>query len=252
MAWVELERVNLMFPRPVGGRGRFRDWVVHPFRLPADEPSQSVHAIRDVTLHVEEGQRLGIIGSNGAGKSSLLKILAGVYAPTTGHRRVEGRISSLFELLVGFDPDSTGRENIYFRGYLQGETPRSLSRIAGQIADFAELGRFLDMPVRCYSSGMLVRLAFAIATAVDPEVLLIDEFLSAGDLDFQVKARQRIDELIAKARLMVIVSHDLDSIRRLCSRVVWLRQGSIFADGRPEDVISSFESVAATPLLAAA
>ena len=110
----------------------------------------------------------------------LLKILAGVYAPTTGRRRVEGRIGSLFELLVGFDPDSTGRENICFRGYLQGETPRSLSRVAGEIADFAELGQFLDMPVRCYSSGMLVRLAFAIATAINPEVLLIDEFLSAG------------------------------------------------------------------------
>src|SRR5262249_22579859 len=154
--------------------------------------------------------------------SSLLKLLAGIYPPTQGRRVVEGSISSLFDIALGFEPEASGWENIAYRGYLQGETPRSIRGKMQAIADFTELGDFLQMPVRHYSAGMLVRLAFAIATAIDPEVLLVDEVLSVGDMAFQQKARQRMREMMAKAKLIVMVSHDLESLSKLCDRGVWL------------------------------
>ncbi len=158
-----------------------------------------VRALEGINLRVGEGERLGIVGSNGAGKSTLLKLLAGIYPPTAGRREVRGRISSLFEISLGFEADATGWENIAYRGYLQGETPRSIRGKIKPIADFSELGKFLDMPVRYYSAGMMIRLAFSIATAVEPEILIIDEVLAAGDAAFQTKARDRMRNLIARA-----------------------------------------------------
>ncbi|OAI45776.1 sugar ABC transporter [Planctomycetaceae bacterium SCGC AG-212-F19] len=244
MAWIDLDSVHLTFPLHMAGRGSIKDRLVHPFKRSPEAAPRTVHALRNVSLRVDDGERVGVIGHNGAGKSTLLKLLAGVYPPTSGQRRVQGRISALFELTLGFQPDSTGWENISFRGYLQGETPRSIRRLAEGIAEFSELGRFLDLPIRCYSSGMLVRLAFAIATAIEPEVLLLDEVISAGDLAFQMKARQRMEEMMAKARLMVIVSHDLESIGRLCTRAVWLQQGSVAAMGSARDVIANYRAAA--------
>src|SRR5581483_7676583 len=150
----------------------------------------------------------------------LLKLLAGVYYPTGGKRRVEGQISSLFDISLGFEPEATGWENIYYRSYLQGETKRSVSAEVESIAAFSELGDFLNMPVRYYSAGMMVRLAFSIATAIDPEILLVDEVLSVGDLAFQKKARQRMKRMIDRAQLMVMVSHDLDALAEICNRAV--------------------------------
>src|SRR5262249_49566117 len=152
----------------------------------------------------EEGERVGVLGHNGAGKSTLLKLLAGVYPPTRGRRVVEGQISSLFDIALGFEIEATGWDNIRYRGYLQGETPDSIGEKMQPIADFSELGEFLNVPVRYYSAGMMVRLAFSIATAIDPEVLLVDEVLGAGDLAFQAKARQRMKEMIERARLLVL------------------------------------------------
>jgi ABC-type polysaccharide/polyol phosphate transport system ATPase subunit len=158
-----------------------------------------IHALQDVSLAFRDGQRVGVIGRNGAGKSTLLKLIAGIYPPTGGRRLVQGRITSLFDIVLGFEGDTSGWDNIRYRGYLQGETPRSIRAKMAAIAEFSELGRFLDMPVRYYSAGMTFRLAFAIATAIDPEILLLDEVLSTGDLAFQDKARRRMADMMNRA-----------------------------------------------------
>jgi len=170
----------------------------------------------------------------------MLKTLAGVYQPTRGKRIIEGRVSSLFEIALGFEPEASGWENISFRSYLQGETPKTISKKRQAIADFTELGDFLKMPVRYYSAGMLVRLAFSIATSIDPEILLVDEVLAAGDLAFQEKARNRMKEMMARAHLMVMVSHDLGSIQTLCDRAIWMDHGSVRMFGKAQDVIGAY------------
>ena len=191
---------------------------------------------------MERGDRLGFIGHNGAGKSTMLKLLAGIYQPSSGRRLVEGRISSLFDIALGFEGEANGWENIAFRSYLQGETPSSVRAKRRAIADFSELGDFLNMPVRFYSAGMMVRLAFSIATAIEPEILLVDEVLSAGDLAFQNKARERMREMMAKAHLMVLVSHDLDALPQMCNRAVWLDHGQIRMMGACPEVIAAYRS----------
>ena len=170
----------------------------------------------------------------------MLKLLAGIYPPTRGQRIVEGRISSLFEITLGFEMEANGWENIAFRSYLQGETPRSIRDKMQGIADFTELGDFLNMPVRYYSAGMLVRLAFAIATAIEPEILLVDEVLSVGDMAFQQKARQRMRDMLAKAQLIVMVSHDLNSLAQVCDKCLWLDHGTARLIGPTEAVIKAY------------
>ena len=204
-------------------------------------PAPVVHALRGVSFEVREGERLGIIGHNGAGKSTLLRLLAGVYRPTSGVCRARGRISSLFELSLGFELEATGRENIRYRGYLQKESPASIGAKTEAIAEFSELGDALDMPIRYYSSGMLVRLAFSIATAIEPEVLLIDEVLAAGDLAFQQKARERIHELMSRAKAIVVVSHDLVTLQKMVDRVLWLDHGQVRLLGAPVETIWRYE-----------
>lgn len=204
----------------------------------------TVEALRNLNLHFRPGDRVGIIGHNGAGKSTLLKLLAGIYAPTTGRLQVQGKVSALFDLMLGFESEATGWENIRYRGYLQGETPRSIGAKTEAIADFTELGRYLDMPVRYYSAGMLVRLAFAIATAIEPEILLVDEVLGAGDMAFQNKARRRMQEMMARAQLIVCVSHDLGPLPEVCNRGVWMERGQVRMVGPMDEVIAAYtESV---------
>jgi ABC-type polysaccharide/polyol phosphate transport system ATPase subunit len=195
---------------------------------------------RGLNLEAHDGDRIGVIGHNGAGKSTLLKLLAGVYPPTAGTRVVEGRVCSLFDIALGFEPDASGWENIRYRSFLLGETPKTLQKKMHGIAEFSELGDFLNIPVRYYSSGMLVRLAFSISTAVEPEVLLIDEVLGAGDLQFQIKARERMREMMASARLMVLVTHETVTLDQICNRAVWLEHGAIRMDGRPAAVVAAY------------
>ncbi len=189
---------------------------------------------------MEDGQRLGIIGHNGAGKSTLLRLLAGIYPPSSGQREVEGRISSLFDIALGFESEASGWENIGFRSYLQGETPKTIKDKIQPIAEFSELGDFLKMPVRYYSAGMSVRLAFSIATAIEPEILLVDEVLSVGDMAFQDKARRRMYEMMSKAKIIVMVSHDLSSIKKICNRVIWMEHGTVREIGPPASVIAAY------------
>lgn len=245
--FIELENAGLKFKvRHHGGRVTLKDLVVGGLgrRRPG---SITVHALRDINLRIGEGERVGIIGHNGAGKSSLLRLIAGVYPPTHGRRRVEGRISSLFEITHGFDFEASGWDNIYYRGYLQGETRHSIRRKLPGIVEFCELDEFLDMPIRCLSAGMLVRLGFAIATATEPEILLVDESLTVGDRAFQHKARQRLQALMSRARLIVLVSHDLVSLEGLCDRGVWLDHGQIRQTGPIRDVIAAYAQDSARP-----
>jgi ABC-type polysaccharide/polyol phosphate transport system ATPase subunit len=242
MVQIDLEDVSLDFMVRRFKHLTLKEFLVRGLFSRASNPVIHVHALRDISLRVGEGERLGIIGHNGAGKSTLLKLLAGIYPPSKGRRSVNGRINSLFDITLGFEQDASGWENIFYRGYMQGETPRSLKPKVAQIAEFSELGEFLDMPVRYYSAGMMIRLAFSIATASEPEILIVDEVLSVGDLSFQSKARRRIREMMAQARCMVIVSHDLTSLQKLCTRIVWMDHGRIRQIGPPKETIKAYEN----------
>jgi ABC-type polysaccharide/polyol phosphate transport system ATPase subunit len=252
MARIELDGVGLTFRVRRHIRLTLKEFLVGQMFRRSINPILEVHALTGLNLTVERGDRLGVIGHNGAGKSTLLKTLAGVYQPTHGTMVVDGRVSSLFDLALGFEPDATGWENIAYRSYLQGETPRTVRDKRQAIADFSELGDFLNTPVRYYSAGMMVRLAFAIATSVDPEVLLIDEVLSVGDLAFQEKARARMGEMVDRAHLMVMVTHDLDSVPKVCNRAVWLDHGHMMMEGPTDEVIAAYKSSATAPVKAAA
>jgi ABC-type polysaccharide/polyol phosphate transport system ATPase subunit len=252
MARIKLEQVNLTF-RVRKERGiRLKDFILKRMFLPSNNPIMEVRALQDINLSITQGERIGFIGHNGAGKSTMLKLLAGIYTPTSGQRIVEGRISSLFDIALGFEGEANGWENIAYRSYLQGETPGSMRAKKQAIADFSELGDFLNMPVRYYSAGMMVRLAFSIATAIEPEILLVDEVLSVGDLSFQHKARERMREMMAKAHLMVLVSHDLESLPAICNRAVWMDHGRIAKTGSCHDVIAAYRSSVQVPSATAA
>jgi ABC-type polysaccharide/polyol phosphate transport system ATPase subunit len=240
MRLVELEDVGLLFRVRRYGRISLKEYLLQGFYRASKKNCFEVQALEHIDLSINEGDRLGIIGHNGAGKSTLLKLLAGIYPPTTGKRKVWGRISSLFDLALGFESEASGWENIKYRGFLQGETPQAIREKMQPIAEFSELGDFLNMPVRYYSSGMLVRLAFSIATAIEPDILIVDEVLSAGDITFQNKARQRMQDLMSNARSVIVVSHDLGSLRLLCDRVLWLDHGRIHRLGPAEEILSAY------------
>src|SRR5438034_8068886 len=242
MAGIKVDHVSLTFKVRQQVRITFKKFLVRQMFRRSVNPIIKVRALQNICLEFKEGERVGIIGANGAGKSTLLKLLAGVYPPSKGKLTVEGRISSLFDLALGFELDASGWENIFYRGYLQGETPKSIKPKVDDIAAFSELGEFLDMPVRYYSAGMMIRLAFAIATAVEPEILIVDEVLSVGDLAFQQKAAQRIRQMMAHARLMVIVSHDLESLMRLSTRMLWMDHGRIKMDSDPRATVSAYQA----------
>src|SRR5262249_1060712 len=243
MAKIELEDVGLTFRvRTEQGRMTLKEYLVRGLFLRGRTHRMVVRALQNVTLTVNPGDRVGIIGHNGAGKATWGRLLAGIYEPTSGRRVVEGRISSLFDLMLGFEPEASGWENIRYRGYLQGETRRSMQTKIEPIAEFSELGEFLNMPVRYYSSGMLVRLAFSIATAIEPEILLVDEVLSVGDRAFQEKARKRMRQVMARAELMVVVSHDLGSLAKLCEQGIWLDHGKVVMQGPIDDVIAAYKT----------
>lgn len=251
MARIELEHVNLTF-RVRQERGvRLKDFILKRMFMPSRNPLMEVRALQDISLRIDQGDRVGFMGHNGAGKSTMLKLLAGIYQPSSGRRVVEGRISSLFDIALGFEGEASGWENIAYRSYLQGETPASVKAKKQAIAEFSELGDFLNMPVRYYSAGMMVRLAFSIATAIEPEILLVDEVLSVGDLAFQHKARERMREMMAKAHLMVLVSHDLESLPQICNRAVWLDHGRVHRTGTCAEVVAAYRSSVQGPAVAA-
>jgi len=203
---------------------------------------QKFWALKNVSFQVKRGEVLGIIGRNGSGKSTLLKIISGIMKPTGGHVICRGNIVPMLELGSGFDFDLTGRENIFLNGAILGYTKEFLESKYLEILDFSELGQFIDMPIRNYSSGMLMRLAFSIATVVQPEILIVDEILAVGDDAFQHKSRARMMDLMSGGTTVLFVSHALDQIREMCNRVVWLDVGNVRMIGDPFEVCNAYIS----------
>ncbi len=201
----------------------------------------TIRALDNLSFELHEGDRLGLIGQNGAGKSTLLRVMSGGYRPSSGRIIIDGEVASLLTLGVGFDVEDTGLENIYTGCLFYGMSPARIREKTGEIAEFTELGEYLRMPVRTYSSGMQVRLSFAIATAIDPDILLLDEVLGAGDAQFMVKAQRRIEQLMEKASLMVLASHSSAVIRQLCNKALFLRAGHIEEFGEAESVITAYD-----------
>lgn len=202
-------------------------------------------ALRDISFRVPRGQTVGVIGRNGSGKSTLLTLLSRIYRPTSGSITVRGRVATLLELGAGFHPEFTGIENIFLNGVILGMPRTELEKRLPKIIEFAELEEFIDTPVKHYSSGMVTRLGFSVAVHLDPDVLLVDEVLAVGDAAFQEKCYRKIEEFKQQNVTIFFVSHDMDAIRRVCDRVLWIDQHELHADGEPEEVIAQYESNAA-------
>jgi lipopolysaccharide transport system ATP-binding protein len=227
-------------------RGLLRDSLMRVARAPLGAlrkaKQETFWALEDVSLEVREGEVLGLIGRNGAGKTTLLKILSRITRPTTGHAEIRGHVRSLLEVGTGFHSELTGRENTYFSGSLLGMKKREIDRKMDEIVAFAEIEKFIDTPVKHYSSGMYVRLAFAVAAHLEPEILLVDEVLAVGDINFQKKCLGKMGDVARQGRTVVLVSHQMNQMRRLCQRVVWVDGGRVRMDGATHEVVSAYES----------
>ncbi|WP_420473097.1 ABC transporter ATP-binding protein [Noviherbaspirillum sp. ST9] len=204
---------------------------------------QDVHALKGISLEIRQGERVGLLGHNGAGKSTFLRMVAGLYPISAGTRVVEGTVRSLFDLSLGFEPDATGRENILYRGLLLGLSPAFMRSIEEEVVDYADLGEFIDYPIKTYSAGMQVRLAFAISTAVGGDVLLLDEVIGAGDANFMAKAKRRILDLVEQSEILVLASHDLSALQSLCNRGVVLHHGHLVFDGSIREAVDTYRRV---------
>jgi ABC-type polysaccharide/polyol phosphate transport system ATPase subunit len=252
MPLIELEDVDLVYPVRENHGITFKEFILKGvFRKKYEERWKTIQALTSISCRISDGERVGIIGCNGAGKSTLLRTIGGIYPVTKGERKVEGAICSLFDINVGFEPAATGWENIRYRAYLQGDTPKSINKKIQSIAEFTELGKFLDLPVNCYSAGMNTRLAFAIATSSQPEILLIDEVFGAGDLSFQKKAEARMRDFMNKARIVIMVGHNLTFLVQFCSRILWLDHGKLLRDGPAQEVVAAYQGHVAQMLAAA-
>ncbi len=199
-----------------------------------------VRALENISFQLKDGDRVGLLGHNGAGKSTLLRLLGGVYEPTFGKSTIIGKIGSLIDISLGIDPETTGRDNIYIRGALLGLTRSQVKVKIDEIIDFSELGDFVDMPLRTYSTGMHMRLAFSVSTIIRPEILLMDEWLSVGDESFQHKVENRLNDLVSSAKILVIASHSKELLLKTCNRLIWLEHGRIKMDGTPETISSAY------------
>jgi len=198
-------------------------------------------ALKGVSFEVERGDKFGIVGLNGAGKSTILKIISGVMKPTEGNIQVKGSMVPLLEMGAGFDPDYTGRENIFLKGALLGYNRRFLEEKFDEIVEFSELEEFIDVPLKNYSSGMKARLAFSIATMVEPEILILDEVLSVGDAKFQQKSREKMNSLLNEDATVLFVSHSTYQVKTICNKAIWLHQGELIAEGSAEEVCDLYD-----------
>jgi lipopolysaccharide transport system ATP-binding protein len=202
-----------------------------------------VHALKSVSVAIGPGERVGLLGHNGAGKSTLLKVVAGLYPISAGTVKVDGSVRALFDLSLGFEPEATGRENVLYRGLLMGMTPSHMRSLEAEIVRFADLGEFIDYPIKAYSAGMLVRLAFAVSTSVTGDILLLDEVIGAGDAAFMQKAKRRIMQLVESSEILLLASHDLSGMRSLCSRGIVLHHGELVHDGPILEAIASYKRI---------
>lgn len=231
MTYIRLQNVSIDIPIYNGSSRLLKNHVLNILsggRVSSkSEGKPEFRALNSISLDIKSGDRIGVIGSNGAGKSTLLRVLSGVYAPTSGSVSISGSIGSLIDLSLGIDPDLSGIENIYMRGLLLGLSKEKIAQHLDFIIDFTEIGAFIEMPLRTYSTGMQMRLAFAVSTALRPDILLMDEWLSVGDESFQKKAIHRMNEMIANTKILILASHSLDLIRATCTKAIWLNRGNV-------------------------
>ena len=239
---ISLKNVDLEYELHFDRTNTFKEWVVNKVsrRKYVEKAKDSFLALNRINLNVHEGERIGIIGFNGAGKSTLLKVVSGILRPTRGEVITRGKIQPLIEIGAGFDPEFSGRENIYFNSYMMGFTRSEVEARVDEIIQFADLKEFIDVPVKYYSSGMQVRLAFTIATTIQPEILILDEMLGAGDAAFIEKAKARMKRILDNAKCMVIVSHDLALIRAMCTKVYILEKGAFNYCDTAEIAVSEY------------
>lgn len=242
MSLVRLQNVHLHYSSRAYRETSLKSYVVKLLRFKQKQSLPDVHALNNINLEIKPGERLALIGHNGAGKSTLLKTIGGLYPISAGKREVKGRIRALFDLNLGFEPEASGRDNILYRGLLLGMKPKEMKLIMDEIIGFTDIGQFIDYPIKTYSAGMLVRLAFAISTSIPGDLLLLDEVIGAGDADFAVKSLNRINQLIKNAEIMILASHDVSSLRALCNRAVVLKHGNLLFDGGVEEGIQYYEN----------
>lgn len=243
MPYIALRDVSVDFPIYFGGSRSLKKSIIAGVRtrnIATDNDRINVRALNGLSLDIREGDRLGIIGANGAGKSTLLRVLAGIYEPTRGEFFSEGRVAALLTATVGMNMDATGRENIITRGMYQDVAPREMLAKVDEIAAFTELGAYLDMPARTYSSGMLIRLCFAAATCIPTEILLMDEWLSAGDASFLHKAQKRMNAYVQASSILVLASHSMELLKEWCNRAILLENGAVTASGSVEEVADAY------------
>jgi lipopolysaccharide transport system ATP-binding protein len=240
---IRLESVNLHYASVAFKERSLKSFLTNVFRKQDEKGGRlhDVHALKNINLEIRAGERIGLIGHNGAGKSTFLKTIAGLYPISSGRLNVEGEIRSLFDLSLGFEPDATGRENILYRGLLLGLSPAFMRKKEAEIVEFAGLGEFIDYPIKTYSAGMQVRLAFAISTAVGGDVLLLDEVIGAGDANFMEKAQRRIAGLIEQAEILILASHDFKALENFCQRGLVFDHGEIIFDGDIKNAVSVYK-----------
>lgn len=243
MACVELKNVSLTYPIYGANARSFKSTLINIAtggRLDTNKGNVTVEALRDISFTLEKGDRLALIGHNGAGKSTLLKVLAKIYEPTKGRVNVKGQVNCLFDIMMGMDHELNGYENITLRGMILGLSKSKIQEIIPQVEEFAELGDFLKMPIKSYSAGMKVRLAFGIITSVASEVLLIDEIVNVGDAKFIEKAKDRMKSLVHQSDFMVLSTHDTNIVKEFCNKALWLKAGKVEAFGAVEEVLQAF------------
>lgn len=235
------ERYTALRDVLANGAKRFAQKLIHPFAKPGDDAThETFWALKEVNITIQQGDRVGIIGRNGAGKSTLLKILSRITEPTSGRIRIRGRVASLLEVGTGFHPELTGRENIFLNGAILGMSKTEIVRKFDEIVAFAEVEKFLDTPVKRYSSGMYVRLAFAVAAHLEPEILIVDEVLAVGDAQFQKKCLGKMEDVGKGGRTVLFVSHNMGAISQLCATCVWLDKGKVRDIGQTDSVVNAY------------
>ena len=243
MATMVAENVSVDFPLYHGSARSLKKTVFAAAagRLGEDGQHRTVvQALRDISFSLRSGDRLGLIGTNGAGKTTLLRTLAGIYEPVAGRVSVDGSLNALLDTQLGMNMDLSGRENILLRGLYSGLNGAQIRRLEEDVQDFAELGEFMELPVRLYSSGMVIRLGFALATAVNPQVLLMDEWFMAGDIRFIAKAMGRLENVVRGSEILVLSSHQNAAVKQWCNRVIWLDHGRVRADGPADQVLDEY------------
>lgn len=244
---IKLNDVGIKFEGRMSSSRQGRRWYSRLLRSRSEPPessSYSVDALKHINLEIRSGERVGLIGLNGAGKSTLLKVMAGIYPPTQGSVSIRGHVCPMFEFATGFEMEQSGWDNIRIRGMLLGMEPAEIEEKLASIAEFTQLGEFLDYPVRTYSSGMFIRLAFAVSTSINPEILLIDEVMGAGDAVFAEKAKQRMFEFMEQGQILVFTTHNTTLLEGFCERTVWLRRGEVVADGPTAEIIEEYTAAA--------